>query len=232
MFTSPFPPPITPLPGGLGTLLIKIIKSLFKSPKKKETAEDIAARNRVRYEFIDHVNQQAKATEQMVMEQVGAYADYLLKLSQNELARYNINTTLFVRQVDLLRMQIPGTIATSVSGRMTDTDAEYRRICNMLPSSEQEKAIQTFSAQIIQEGVEKCAELAQRVFDYIERDLCTALQEKADTAQLQLEQMQQELAQLVQASENQEQQQAIKAKAELITQCCNMTENLFGKEAG
>lgn len=224
-------PPITTFPAGLVTVLFKFLKVLFRPPKKKETAKDIAARNRVRYEFIDHVNQQAKATEQMVMERIGSYADYLLKLSQNELARYQINTILFIHQVDLLRMQVPGTIASSVSRRMTDTDAEYHRICNMLVGDTQEKAIQTFSAQIIQEGLEKCVEHAQSVFDYIEQELSAVLQEKADVAQLQLEKMQQELNQLLHASENQE-QQSIKAKAELVIECCNLTENLFEKEVG
>lgn len=83
----------------------------------------MAERQRWRREFTDYVQKQAEATEQQVAAQLRAYAEQLLTLSQNELARYHISAVPFVHQVELLSMQIPGTIASEVSRRMTDSDA-------------------------------------------------------------------------------------------------------------
>ena len=148
----PFPTTIPMLPGWL----IKLLKAMFTHPKKKETPQDVAERQRWRQEFTDYVQKQAEATEKQAAAQLRTFAEQLMALSQNELTRYHISAVPFVHQVELLSMQIPGTIASEVSRRMTDSDAVYQKLCRMMPGAEKEKATQEFMREIIGQGVEKC----------------------------------------------------------------------------
>lgn len=166
----PFPMTIPVLPGWL----IKLAKAMFKPSKSRETPQDVAERQRWRREFADYVQKQAEATEQQAAAQLRTFAEQLTALSQNELARYHISAAPFVHQVELLSMQIPGTIASEVSRRMTDSDAAYQKLCRMMPGAEKEKATQEFMREIIGQGVEKCSRLAQRVLDQLEEDLTAA----------------------------------------------------------
>lgn len=219
----------SPMPMPLGWL-IKLLKAMFTHPKKKETPQDVAERQRWRREFTDYVQKQAEVTEQQVAAQLRTYAEQLLALSQNELARYHISAAPFVHQVELLSMQIPGTIASEVSRRMTDSDAAYQKLCRMMPGAEKEKAMQEFMREIIDQGVEKCSRLAQRVLDQLEEDLTAALQEKLEQSQQQLERTQQELSALAEAAGDGQQQEKLKAQAELLCTACDLTEELFDRE--
>lgn len=210
--------------------LIKLLKAMFTHPKKKETPQDVAERQRWRREFTDYVQKQAEATEQQVGAQLRTFAEQLAALSRNELARYHISAAPFVHQVELLSMQIPGTIASEVSRRMTDSDAAYQKLCRMMPGAEKEKATQEFMREIIDQGVEKCSRLAQRVLDQLEEDLTAALQEKLEQSQQQLERTQQELSALAEAAGDGQQQEKLKAQAELLCTACDLTEELFDRE--
>ena len=221
----------SPMPMPLGWL-IKLLKAMFTHPKKKETPQDVAERQRWRREFTDYVQKQAEVTEQQVAAQLRTYAEQLTALSQNELARYHISAAPFVHQVELLSMQIPGTIASEVSRRMTDSDAAYQKLCRMMPGSEKEKATQEFMREIIDQGVEKCSRLAQRVLDQLEEDLTAALQEKLEQSRQQLERTQQELSALAEAAGDGQQQEKLKAQAELLCTACDLTEELFDREEG
>ena len=203
---------------------------MFTHPKKKETPQDVAERQRWRREFTDYVQKQAEVTEQQVAAQLRTYAEQLTALSQNELARYHISAAPFVHQVELLSMQIPGTIASEVSRRMTDSDAAYQKLCRMLPGAEKERAMQDFVREIIDQGVEKCSRLAQRVLDQFEEDLTAALQEKLEQSRQQLERTQQELSALAEAAGDGQQQEKLKAQAELLCTACDLTEELFDRE--
>ena len=211
----PFPMTIPVLPGWL----IKLAKAMFKPSKSRETPQDVAERQRWRQEFADYVQKQAEATEQQAAAQLRTFAEQLTALSQNELARYHISAAPFVHQVELLSMQIPGTIASEVSRRMT-------------PGAEKEKATQEFMREIIGQGVEKCSRLAQRVLDQLEEDLTAALQEKLEQSQQQLERTQQELSALAEAAGDGQQQEKLKAQAELLCAACDLTEELFDREEG
>lgn len=222
----PFPMTIPVLPGWL----IKLLKAMFTHPKKKETPQDVAERQRWRRELTDYVQKQAEATEQQAAAQLRTFAEQLTALSQNELARYHISAAPFVHQVELLSMQIPGTIASEVSRRMTDSDAAYQKLCRMMPGAEKEKATQEFMREIIDQGVEKCSRLAQRVLDQLEEDLTAALQEKLEQSRQQLERTQQELSALAEAAGDGQQQEKLKAQAELLCTACDLTEELFDRE--
>lgn len=203
----PFPTTIPVLPGWL----IKLAKAMFKPSKSRETPQDVAERQRWRREFTDYVQKQATATEQQVAAQLRTFAEQLMALSQNELARYHISAVPFVHQVELLSMQIPGTIASEVSRRMTDSDIAYQKLCRMMPGAEKEKATQDFMREIIHQGVEKCSSLAQQVLDQLEEDLTAALQEKLEQSQQQLERTKQELSALAEAAGDGQQQEKLKA---------------------
>ena len=86
--------------------------------------------------------------------------------------------------------------------------------------------------EIIGQGVEKCSRLAQRVLDQLEEDLTAALQEKLEQSQQQLERTQQELSALAEAAGDGQQQEKLKAQAELLCAACDLTEELFDGEEG
>lgn len=69
----PFPTTIPVLPGWL----IKLLKAMFTHPKKKETPQDVAERQRWRREFTDYVQKQAEATEQQAAAQLRTFAEQL-----------------------------------------------------------------------------------------------------------------------------------------------------------
>ena len=223
-----FPTTIPMLPGWL----IKLAKAMFKPSKSRETPQDVAERQRWRREFTDYVQKQAEAMEQQAAAQLRTFAEQLTALSRNELVRYHISAAPFVHQVELLSMQIPGTIASEVSRRMTDSDAAYQKLCRMMPGAEKEKATQEFMREIIGQGVEKCSRLAQSVLDQLEEDLTAALQEKLEQSQQQLERTQQELSALAEAAGDGQQQEKLKAQAELLYAACDLTEELFDREEG
>ena len=206
-----------------------------KKSFQKITISDIAkesamTRENFYYHFRDKYDIMHWIFEQQVAAQLRTYAEQLTALSQNELARYHISAAPFVHQVELLSMQIPGTIASEVSRRMTDSDAAYQKLCRMLPGAEKERAMQDFVREIIDQGVEKCSRLAQRVLDQLEEDLTAALQEKLEQSRQQLERTQQELSALAEAAGDGQQQEKLKAQAELLCTACDLTEELFDRE--
>ena len=106
--------------------------------------------------FCDHINDQARQVEDAAVQQLRDYAHYLTELSQDEmLTRYQIHTENFIRQIDMLCMQLSGVIASEVSKRLNESDPEFHKIQWMLPGAEQEAAMQTFTSQTIREAVEK-----------------------------------------------------------------------------
>ena len=89
---------------------------------------------------------------------------------------------------------------------------------------------QDFMREIIHQGVEKCSSLAQQVLDQLEEDLTAALQEKLEQSQQQLERTKQELSALAEAAGDGQQQEKLKAQAELRCAACDLTEELFDRE--
>ena len=229
--------PKTPIPSP--SLFVKILhvavdflQAMFTPPQKKETPQDVAERNRWRREFTDHIDSRVEAIEQQIVSQLRSYANYLVEITQNELSKYKINTMPFVHQVELLSMQIPGTIAAEVSRHVTDSDAGYCRICRMISGAEKEQAMQTFMQEIIEAGVEKCSRLSQQVFDQIETDLITMLQDRVDQSYQQLERTRQDIECLVTAVDDRQEQERLKAQAELISASCDFIEGLFDEKEG
>ena len=228
----PFPPP--PFPGG-GPLIIlgkvfDFFKSLLAPPKKKETPQELLERNRQMKEFCDYVNAQAKQTEDAVVVQLKQYNEYLCQLSEQQFSNYNINTKYFVRQVDLFSSQIPGTIAGEVSRQLTDSNAEFSRIRRMLPGAEKETAMQNLARHAIQDGCDKCAALAQRIFDQIQEGLFTDLQEKMAEAKNQLERKNEELAALQATAGDVQKQAELRMNAELVCSCGSMVIDLLEED--
>lgn len=212
--------------------VVNFLQAMFTPPQKKENPQDIAERNRWRREFTDYINSRAEATEQQIVSQLRSYANYLVEITKNELSKYEINTMPFVHQVELLSMQIPGTIAAEVSRHMTDSDAGYCRICQMISGAEKEQAMQKFMLEIIDTGVEKCNRLAQQVLDQIETDLITMLQDRIDQSCQQLERTRQDIECLMAAVDDRREQERLKAQAELISASCNFIEGLFDYKEG
>lgn len=224
--------PASPLPGSdpliaLGKAIYHIFISLFTPPKKEETPQETMERNRQMKEFCDYVNAQAKQTEDAVVIQLKQYNEYLCQLSEKQFSNYNINTKYFVRQIDLLSSQIPGTIAAEVSRQLTDSNGEFSRIRRMLPGAEKETAMQNLAYHAIQDGCDKCAALAQQIFDQIQDGLFTDLQEKMAEAKGQLERKNEELAALQATAGDVRKQAELRMNAELVCSCGTMVIDLF-----
>ena len=228
---SPFPP-LTPLPGNdplivLGKAICNFFKSILTPPKKKETPQEALERNRQMREVCDYVNAQAKQTEDAVVAQLNQYNAYLLQISEQQFAKYKVNTTYYSRQIDLLSMQIPGTIASEVSRQLTDSNAEFSRIHRMLPGAEKEAAMQELARHAIQDGCDKCATLARQIFDQIQEGLFTDLQEKMTESKRQLERKNEELAALQATAGDVQKQAELCMNAELVCSCGTMVIDLF-----
>ena len=226
--------PVPPLPGSDPlSVLVKIylfFKSLLTSPKKEETPQETLERNRQMKEFCDYVNAQAKQTEDAVVIQLKQYNEYLCQLSEKQFSNYNINTKYFVRQIDLLSSQIPGTIAAEVSRQLTDSNGEFSRIRRMLPGAEKETAMQNLAYHAIQDGCDKCAALAQQIFDQIQEGLFTDLQEKMAEAKGQLERKNEELAALQATAGDVQKQVHFCMEAQLKYKCGTMVNSLINGE--
>ena len=212
-----------------------LIKSIFTPPEEDdESPQDVAHRGEQIRAFCDHVNDQAKQVENAAVQQLRDYARYLTELSQNEtLARYQIRTENFVRQIDMLCMQLPGVIASEVSKRLNESDPEFHKIQWMLPGAEKEAAMQAFTTQTIQEAVEKCATLSEQIMETIQSNFTALLEEAVEQSQRQLEKKEQALAELEAAAGDAAEQEHIRCQAELVCACCRYVEEAFceAKEA-
>lgn len=206
--------------------IIRVLGILFKSPKQ-ETPQDVIERNQQMREFCDYVNAQAKQTEDAVVAQLNQYNTYLLHISEQQFAKYKINTTYYSRQIELLSMQIPGTIASEVSRQLTDSNAEFSRICRMLPGAEKEDAMQELARHAIQDGCDKCAALAQQIFDQIQEGLFADLQEKMIESKGQLNRKSEELAALQATAGDVQKQAELRMNGELVYLCSTMVIDLF-----
>lgn len=207
-------------------MIIQFLKSLFEPPKQ-ETPQDVEERNRQMREFCDYVNAQAKQTEDAVVAQLNQYNTYLLHISEQQFAKYKINTTYYSRQIELLSMQIPSTIASEVSRQLTDSNAEFSRIRRMLPGAEKEAAMQKLARHAIQDGCDKCATLAQQIFDQIQEGLFADLQEKMTESRGQLNRKSEELAALQATAGDVQKQAELRMSAELVFSCSTMVIDLF-----
>ena len=207
-------------------MIIEFLKSLFEPPKQ-ETPQDVIERNQQMREFCDYVNAQAKQTEDAVVAQLNQYNTYLLHISEQQFAKYKINTVYYSRQIELLSMQIPGTIASEVSRQLTDSNAEFSRIRRMLPGVEKEAAMQELARHAIQDGCDKCAALAQQIFDQIQEGLFADLQEKMTESREQLNRKSEELAALQATAGDVQKQAELRMSAELVCSCSTMVIDLF-----
>ena len=212
-----------------------LIKSIFTPPEEDdESPQDVAHRSEQIRAFCDHINDQARQVEDAAVQQLRDYAHYLTELSQDEmLTRYQIHTENFIRQIDMLCMQLPGVIASEVSKRLNESDPEFHKIQWMLPGAEKEAAMQTFTSQTIREAVEKCATLSEQIMETIQTNFIALLEEAVDQNQRQLEKKEQALAELEAAAGNAAEQENIRCQAELVCVCCQYVEEAFceAKEA-
>ena len=133
----------------------------------------------------------------------------------------------YSRQIELLSMQIPSTIASEVSRQLTDSNAEFSRIRRMLPGAEKEAAMQKLARHAIQDGCDKCATLAQQIFDQIQEGLFADLQEKMTESRGQLNRKSEELAALQATAGDVQKQAELRMSAELVFSCSTMVIDLF-----
>ena len=219
-----------PESGWLLGKLIKWLSGLFKRPKKNKP-DDIAERNRQMREFCDMVNQNAKQTEQAVIEALRQYGTYLTELSQSDefslLGRHRIQTRGLARQVDWAEIQIPGIIASEVSRRLSETDSEYQRIRLMLPGADKEQAMRSFMNQIITGAVEKCASVCENLMEDIEEEFMNLLEEDLDRSRRQLEKKEEELEQLRLSAGDMIQKETIRTQARQVINCCDFVRELL-----
>lgn len=223
--------PIPPKPGEIAKWLKiawNFIKAIFTPPEKDDPPQDVARRNEQIRAFCDYINEQAKQVEDAAVQQLKEYARYLADLSQSgdmELfSKYHIRTDSFVAQIDLLCAQLPGIINSEVSKRLNESDPTFHQIQWMMPGAEKEKAMQAFTAQVIQNAVEKCAVCVEQIVESIQTNFVELLQEAVNQGQRHLEKKEQILAELETAAGDIVEQERICTQAKLVCDCCQYVE--------
>ncbi len=226
--------PGSPDSGPLWKIAIKFlqaIKSFFLPPKNKETPEDVAERNRAFQLFCERVNSEAKHIEEYVLQQLDSYGQYLSEISEQEayafLKEYRIDTRRILQHLDLLKMQVPGIIASELSRRISDTDAECIKIRRMLPGAEKENEMQSFLQKVISSAIEKCAQKTEVIMNQIQEMFVSDLEECLSLSRKQLEQTESELNNIANAEDSMLERARIRMQAKLITECCDMVSALF-----
>lgn len=204
----------------------KAIRALFTPPKDKETPEDVAERNRVFQLFCDQVDAEAKQVEKYVIQQLDAYGGYLSALNDSEayslLQRYKVNTKILLRQLDFLKMQIPGIIGAEVSRHLSDTDSECLKIRRMLPGAEKEARMQEFLCTIISGALEKCAQTTSTIISQVQGLFVDDLQECLNTSRRQLEQTEAELTEITESAGDAAERERVCAQAKQVVECCEL----------
>lgn len=220
------------------TIAWNFLKSIFTPPKKDESPEDVARRNEQIRAFCDYINDQAKQVENAAVQQLQGYARYLTEFSQQNggmelFSKYHIRTDGFVSQIDLLCAQLPGIIHSEVSKHLNDSDPTFHKIQWMLPGAEKEAAMQAFTAQVIQNAVEKCAVCSEQIMESIQNHFIELLQDAVGQEYKQLEKKEQTLAELEAAAGDTAEQERICTQAKLISACCQCVEEILSgsKEA-
>lgn len=228
-------PPIFPFDGGNFLKFVlkigKALGSIFEPPKKKETPEDVVERNRAFQSFCEEVNKEAKQVEAYVLQQIDEYIRYLDSINSSQeypfMQKYQINLRGALRQVELLKAQIPGIIGGEVSRRLSDTDMECMQVRRMLPGAEKEFQMQTLLQNIISNALEKCAATTESVIGQIRDDFIDELQGCLHTARQQYEKAELEFEKITNSEDNIDERARIRAEAAHKIRCCDLVSELM-----
>lgn len=209
----------------------RAIKAFLTPPKSKETTEDVAERNRAFHFFCEQVNSEAKYVEEYVLQQLDSYGEFLGGIVEQEaysfLKEYQIDTKQMLRHLELLKMQIPGIIASEVSRRLSDTDPECIKIRRMLPGAEKEAEMQSFLQKIISDALEKCVLTVENIIEQIQGIFVCDLQDCLNSSRQHLEQTESELNSIANAEDSFLERTCVRMQAELTVKCCDMVSALF-----
>jgi len=93
--------------------------------------------------------------------------------------------------------------------------------------AEKEDAMQELARHAIQDGCDKCAALAQQIFDQIQEGLFADLQEKMIESKGQLNRKSEELAALQATAGDVQKQAELRMNGELVYLCSTMVIDLF-----
>lgn len=235
----PYPAP-TPNPLFLAALIQRIGKILgviFKrSPKGRETAEEIAERNEAFHLFCDCVDEEAKVVEARILAELDEYAAYLASFNDSEkypfLKTLSVNTSGLSRQLSIVKLQIPGVISAAVSRRLSDSDQECQTVRLMLAGQEKEQRMKMFLTSILEEAIGKCAELVDSIVTELQDTFLQDLWDGVDRTRRQLEQEEKELRLLNEAQDKAAEALETQRKAELVLACCDLSESIWRDNDG
>lgn len=236
----PLPLPF-PIPGGGGiaggifSFLLKkawkIIRDFMNPPKESETPKEVIACNDAFRIFCQQVNQEAKQIETASLQHLENYCAYLENIDKTSaggfLKKYKISTRGMVRQMNFLKMQIPGLIGSEVSRRLSDTDAECLQIRKMLPGTEKEAKMQSFMGTVINNAVEKCAQTVASITQELQDSFIDDLQDSLELSKQQLECAENDFKALGDAENDLPSREQVRLKAQQTAECCEMIINLL-----
>lgn len=219
-----------PLPGPIGgSILFRAIWKLFKKalekPKSKyEAPEDVIARNQAYQEFCDHVRNETKQIEDDTIRQLDEYGRGIVQLINSpkylSLTQYGIRMDRFLQQIELLKMQIPGLIASEVSRDLSDGNPECVQIRKMFPGTEKDVRMKEFLKKIVESAVNKCVDTVEKVMQMIQEEFVLELKDRLTEEKNHLEQMRKRLKEFDEMHEDLSKREAIKYEAKHIQGCC------------
>ena len=223
----PLPLPF-PIPGGGGiaggifSFLLKkawkIIRDFMNPPKESETPKEVIACNDAFRIFCEQVNQEAKQIETASLQHLENYCAYLENIDKTSaggfLKKYKISTRGMVRQMNFLKMQIPGLIGSEVSRRLSDTDAECLQM-------------QSFMGIVINNAVEKCAQTVASITQELQDSFIDDLQDSLELSKQQLECAENDFKALGDAENDLSSREQVRLKAQQTAECCEMIINLL-----
>lgn len=223
---GPIPGPVMdmiPIAIEIAKKAVKCLKALFKPPKKNETPEDVAERNAAYLQFCELVNREASQTEHRILVLLDESIRYYESLNEEPaFLRHKLSTKSVVRQLNLLRQQIPNLIASEVSKRLNDSDPECQQIRRMLPGQEKEARMREFLADILKSAVETCYQTIETVMDAVQEDMCDALESAHENLCAQLEEQKRELLEMLQNQDDPTIRQTVLNRARATLVCCNL----------
>lgn len=228
------------LPDILGKVAKFVIGAISQLSKKVSSAKPVDEKSSVSeidnviemFEaYKEEIRGEASGIEEAVSQEVAYYAEELEQIFNDRealLKKYGIRRGYIDRQIKKLLSGVKGFIDDEVCRNVSLSNRELRNIIRMIPGTQKEQAMRTFSSQVFQEALDKyCLQVREMLSDLfmeVEEETLHVIEKTGKNEQNHIRQLES-----IDAENYFEKSEHMIAKAGYTIEGCHMIENNFSE---
>ena len=233
-----FPPILPDVLGKIAKFVIGAISELSKrvsSTKpvdEKSSASDIDNVIEMFEAYKEEVRGRASGIEEAVSQEVSYYGEELEQIFNEQetlLKKYGIRKGRIDRQIKKLLSGMKGFIDDEVCRNVSLSNRELRNIIRMIPGTQKEQAMRTFSSQVFQEALDKYClrvrEMLSDLFMEVEEETLHVIEKTGKNEQNHIRQLES-----IDAENYFEKSEHMIAKAGYTIEGCHMIEKILEEQ--